>query len=180
MDPVIASRDDTHGDEVFSFSPLPPKIDYICLTHSHQDHVNIETLLQLRYKIDPILVPKNNGGSIADPSLKLMLIGMACVGAPYTWMYGALHTKRVSKKVKDSRRLNGCDVALAFGMAEIFKPKAVYVYALGLEPWYNYMMGLEYEDDPVQIVESNKMLVSCKTIGLHCEKRFGTKLIEYS
>jgi L-ascorbate metabolism protein UlaG (beta-lactamase superfamily) len=260
MDPVIASLDDTHGDEVFSFSQLPAKIDYICLTHSHQDHVNIETLLQLRYKTDQVLVPKNNGGSIADPSLKLMLkklgfnvietedmeevaipegrilslpflgehgdlnirskaawfvelqgkkfflgadssnldpnmykhihkfvgdidlllIGMECVGAPYTWMYGALHTKKVSKKVKDSRRLNGCDASLAFGMAEIFKPKEVYVYALGLEPWYNYMMGLEYEEDSVQIVESNKMLVSCKTVNLHCEKLFGTKLIEYS
>lgn len=32
-----------------------------------------ETLLQLRHKIKQILVPKNNGGWLADPSMKLVL-----------------------------------------------------------------------------------------------------------
>ena len=259
LDPVIASRNAEYADKMFSFSQLPPKIDYICLTHSHQDHVNIETLLQLRYKTDTVLVPKNNGGTLADPSIKLMLkqlgfnvietedmesfaipggeitslpflgehgdlnirskaawfielqgkkfflgadssnldpnmyrhihkavgdidlllIGMECVGAPYTWMYGALSTKKISKKIKESRRLNGCDSDLAYGMTQIFNPGEVFVYALGLEPWYGYMMGIEYDDDSTQIVESNKMVESCKAVGLNCEKLFGKREVVF-
>jgi hypothetical protein len=73
IDPVIASRGAGYADEVFGFSQLPARIDYICLTHNHQDHVNLETLLQLRYKTKHVLVPKNNGGTLADPSIKLLL-----------------------------------------------------------------------------------------------------------
>jgi DNA-binding XRE family transcriptional regulator len=54
VDPVIASRGEGYADEVFGFSQLPPQIDFICLTHNHQDHVNLETLLQLRYKTDQV------------------------------------------------------------------------------------------------------------------------------
>lgn len=56
----------------FTFNDLPEKIDYVILTHSHQDHVLLEHLLQLRYKIQNVIVPKNISGSIQDPSLKLM------------------------------------------------------------------------------------------------------------
>lgn len=56
----------------FTYDDLPEKIDYVVLTHSHQDHVMLEHLLQLRYKIENIVVPKNVPGAIQDPSLKLM------------------------------------------------------------------------------------------------------------
>ncbi|MBF2002244.1 MAG: thioester reductase domain-containing protein [Synechococcales cyanobacterium M58_A2018_015] len=57
----------------YSFSELPETIDYVLITHNHQDHVMFETLLQLRYKIRTVLVPKSNKGSLIDPSLKLIL-----------------------------------------------------------------------------------------------------------
>lgn len=40
-----------------------------------------ETLLQLKHRIKQIIVPKNNGGSLADPSLKLVFqnIGFSAV-----------------------------------------------------------------------------------------------------
>lgn len=56
----------------FTFDDLPEKIDYVILTHAHQDHVLLEHLLQLRYKVSNIVVPKNISGAIQDPSLKLM------------------------------------------------------------------------------------------------------------
>ncbi len=258
VDPVIASRGAAYEEDVISYSELPPRIDYICLTHSHQDHTNIETLLQLRYKTKKIIVPKNNGGTISDPSLRLLLeqlkfdvlevddmdiinipggrivsipflgehgdlnirsksawfveihgkkiffgadssnldphmykhinavigdvdilaIGMECVGAPYTWMYGALNTQKVSKNIKDSRRLNGSDFTQAYKMVEIFKPKEVYVYALGREPWYKYFMGLEYSDNSKQIVETGKMLKVCKEMSISAEAMYGKKTVE--
>ena len=56
-----------------TFSDLPEKIDYVVMTHSHLDHVVLETLLQIRHKVDTLVVPRNNRGVLADPSMKLLL-----------------------------------------------------------------------------------------------------------
>lgn len=258
VDPVIASRGESFSDEVISFSQLPERIDYICITHNHQDHANIESLLQLRHKTSKILVPKNNGGSLTDPSLRLLLkqfgfdaiemddmdevqvpggrivsvpflgehgdlnvrskaawffellgkrvflgadssnldptmyhhiadylgevdvmaIGMECVGAPYTWLYGALHTKLVSKKIKESRRLNGSNFEQAHKIAEIFKPSRVFLYALGMEPWYKYFMGLDYDENSAQIIETEKMLLACSGNNIPAERLYGKMTME--
>ena len=71
-DPVISYK---HGEGIFryTYADLPETIDYVIITHNHQDHCMFETLLQLRHKIGTVIVPKNNGGSLADPSLKLIL-----------------------------------------------------------------------------------------------------------
>ena len=56
----------------YTYDDLPPRIDYVVITHNHQDHVLLETLLQLRHMIGTIIVPRGGDGSLADPSLKLM------------------------------------------------------------------------------------------------------------
>jgi L-ascorbate metabolism protein UlaG (beta-lactamase superfamily) len=71
IDPLI-SYDFYSGVERFCFKDLPEKIDYVLITHAHQDHFVFETLLQLRHKVGTIVVPKNNRECIADPSLKLI------------------------------------------------------------------------------------------------------------
>ena len=253
IDPVLANRTEENADKTYAHADLPAKIDYLCITHNHADHINIESLLQIRHKVDKVLVPKNNGGTLADPSLRLLLrqlgfnvmevddveeipvasgrivsipflgehgdlnirsksawffelhgkkiyagadssnleprmykflheitgdldvlaIGMECVGAPYTWLYGALTTEVVAKNIKESRRLNGSDFAKAAMMAESFRPKHLLIYALGMEPWYGYFMGLEYSDDSEQIVQSSKMVEHCKSINLPVERLCG-------
>ena len=72
VDPVI-SYPCSSGLQRYSLCDLPDQIDYVLITHNHQDHCMFETLLQLRHKIGTIIVPKNNGGSLVDPSLKLVL-----------------------------------------------------------------------------------------------------------
>jgi L-ascorbate metabolism protein UlaG (beta-lactamase superfamily) len=57
----------------YTYDDLPEKIDYVLITHNHQDHLMFETMLQLRHKIGSIVVPRNGGGSLQDPSLKLTL-----------------------------------------------------------------------------------------------------------
>ncbi len=260
IDPVIASRDDANGKGILSFSDLPPKIDYLCITHGHLDHANIESLLQLRHKTDKVLLPRNNGGSLADPSLKLMLktlnfnvlemddmdvldiaggqlisipflgehgdlnvrsktawhfkllgksifvgadssnldpnmyqriyqqikpvdimaIGMECVGAPYTWIYGALYSRTVGRKIRESRRLNGSGFEQAINIVNVFKPDEVYLYALGLEPWYRYFMGIEYDENSEQLKQTSQMVAECTTRGLVVEKLYGQKVMQYS
>jgi L-ascorbate metabolism protein UlaG (beta-lactamase superfamily) len=57
----------------YTFADLPERIDYVLITHAHQDHVLLETLLQLRHKVRNIVVPRSAGGSLVDPSLKMVL-----------------------------------------------------------------------------------------------------------
>jgi L-ascorbate metabolism protein UlaG (beta-lactamase superfamily) len=71
-DPVISYRYE-NGVTRYTYADLPDRIDYVLLTHNHQDHIMFETLLQLRHKIQTIVVPKSGGLGPADPSLRLAL-----------------------------------------------------------------------------------------------------------
>ncbi|MGW1196503.1 MBL fold metallo-hydrolase [Streptomyces sp. NPDC002536] len=54
-------------------SDLPDHIDHVLITHGHQDHLVLETLLRLRTRIGTIVVPRSDSGSLQDPSLRLAL-----------------------------------------------------------------------------------------------------------
>lgn len=260
VDPVIAAREESYADRVVSFSELPETIDYICVTHTHMDHVCVESLLQLRHKTGKVLVPKNGGGSIVDPSIKLMLqrigfevmefedmetlrcadgliraipflgehadlnirsktawyfefagkkvfsgadsssldermykhihaitgdvdllfIGMECVGAPMSWLYGSLFTKPIPREINESRRFNGSDCASAQKIIDIFRPSQVYIYALGMEPWFKYFMGMDYTEDARQIAESGRLLDICKQNRVEAGRLYAKQIWELS
>jgi L-ascorbate metabolism protein UlaG (beta-lactamase superfamily) len=71
-DPVI-SYSYPNDFERYTYLDLPETIDYVLITHSHSDHIMFESLLQLRHRIKHVVVPRNNGGALEDPSLKLAL-----------------------------------------------------------------------------------------------------------
>jgi L-ascorbate metabolism protein UlaG (beta-lactamase superfamily) len=71
-DPVLSYRYPTETFR-YSYDDLPDVINYVVITHNHQDHCMFETLLQLRHRVKTVIVPKNNGGGLADPSLKFVL-----------------------------------------------------------------------------------------------------------
>jgi L-ascorbate metabolism protein UlaG (beta-lactamase superfamily) len=71
-DPVLSYE--YHADlPRYTYSDLPDRIDYVVITHNHQDHVLLETLLQIRHKVGTVVVPRCGGGGLQDPSLKLIL-----------------------------------------------------------------------------------------------------------
>jgi len=72
MDPALSYTYD-NGIERYTYQDLPETIDYVLITHSHQDHVMFETLLQLRHKIKHVIVPRAHGGNLEDPSTKRVL-----------------------------------------------------------------------------------------------------------
>lgn len=72
-DPLVSYEIEDKTVPRYSFEDLPETIDYVLITHGHQDHIMFETLLQLRHKIKCIVVPRSNGGTLQDPSLKLVL-----------------------------------------------------------------------------------------------------------
>ena len=73
VDPLISYYGYFSEIDHFSDVHLPDVIDYVLITHNHQDHILLETLLPLRHKIKNIVVPRGGNHSLQDPNLKLML-----------------------------------------------------------------------------------------------------------
>jgi L-ascorbate metabolism protein UlaG (beta-lactamase superfamily) len=254
-DPLIPYKH-ANGSSRYGFDDLPQVIDYVVLTHNHQDHVLLETLLQLRHRVRHVVVPASAGGSLVDPSLRLLLrhlgfrsvlsldgleriefdggsitalpflgehadldvrtkaahliqmegttvlcaadsnnieprlyahlaefvgnvdvvfIGMECQGAPMSWLYGPLFTAPILRKQDQSRRLDGSNYAKAIDIVERLRPKEVYVYAMGAEPWLKFISSIEYTDTSTPIVESAKLVDACRQRGIRSERLFGPR-----
>lgn len=259
-DPVISYHGFSSEVGRYTYSDLPDEIDYVLITHNHQDHILLETMLRLRHKIKNIVVPRNGSGTLEDPSLKQMFkvlgfrnvidldefeeiintdliitsvpfigehcdlnirtkacyhvnlrgyklmfmadscnvqpeiyerthrvmgdidvlfLGMECDGAPMSWIYGPLVLKEVTREEDQSRRLKGSNYYEGKSVVEIFKPRDVYIYAMGQEPWLNYIMCLEYTEKSNPIIASNKLLAKCMEEGKTAERLFGEKEIIY-
>lgn len=259
FDPMLALEQ--KGDGRLTFNDLPEHIDYVVLTHCHQDHLCPEMLIQLRHRVGRVIVPASNSGCITDPSMKLIMrelgyerietlepfdsvdipggdmlsfpftgehsdlniyskqsillqlkgrkfmflvdsdgrdealyqrlmrrfsavdavfLGMECDGAPLTWLYEPLLTKAINRRNNESRRLSGADCARAWNvMKEIDAPQA-FIYAMGQEPWLRYLMGLEYNPDSVQLIESNQFIEKCQQSGIDAERLFLCRELEYT
>ena len=72
VDPLLAF-DANETDGRFTFADLPDFIDYVVITHNHQDHFVPEILLQLRGRIGTIAVPGSNPWNPMDQSMSLLL-----------------------------------------------------------------------------------------------------------
>ena len=257
MDPVLSY---TYENSIsrYTYEDLPEVIDYVLITHNHQDHILFETLLQLRHRIRNILVPRNGGGALQDPSLKLLLkqcgfrnvielaemeeigfdggaitaipflgehgdlnvlsksayhlrvgdhtllfaadscniapklyehvheqigdvdvlfVGMECDGAPMSWIYGPLLTQRLDRPKDQSRRLAGSNYERAMAIVNQLHCKEVYVYAMGQEPWLNYIMSIKYTEKSNPIIQSDRLIEACRSRGIVAERLFGEKEI---
>ena len=257
VDPVLSYTYESSVSR-YTYLDLPDVIDYVLITHNHQDHVLFETMLQLRHKIKNIVVPRSGNGSLADPSLKLLLnwcgfdnvievselqelrigdvcitglpffgehadlgidtkmawhvringhsvlfaadscniepkvyehvhraigdvellfIGMECDGAPLSWLYGPLLTQRMDRAMDESRRLAGSNCEQGMSIVRSFNCKEVYVYAMGQEPWLNYIMSIKYTEQSRPITESDLLVKKCQERGVVAERLFGEKQI---
>jgi len=257
FDPVLSYTYE-NGISRYTYLDLPDSIDYVLITHDHQDHILFETLLQIRHKVKNIVVPRNNGGRLQDPSLRLLFqncgfknvieideleeirdgslhiiglpffgehadldiktkmawlvrsgsysllfaadscnieprlyehlhrefgdvdalfLGMECEGAPLSWLYGPLLTQRMDRAMDESRRLSGSNFEQGWHIIDTFNCREAYVYAMGQEPWLNYIMSIKYTEQSRPIVESNRLIAACKERGVVAERLFGEKEI---
>jgi L-ascorbate metabolism protein UlaG (beta-lactamase superfamily) len=255
IDPVISYKVSGNIPR-FTLEDLPDVIDYVVLTHNHQDHVLFESLLQLRHKVKHVVCPPSNNGFLADPSLKLILeklgfssiyilndfekiyiaggeimglpflgehsdlnihskiahfitlkdrkfifaadsnnldpdlyinifdyigaidvlfVGMECDGAPLSWLYGPLITNQLKRSYDNARTLSGSDFNKAWSIVKQSQCKQAYVYAMGQEPWLNYIMALQYTPDSIQMTESDRFIIACHKSNIKSERLYGKK-----
>lgn len=76
----------------FTYGDLPEKIDYVLVTHNHQDHFLLETLLQIRHQVGEVVVPRGGSGSLCDPSLRGVL---HAIGFPRVRELGELESLEI-------------------------------------------------------------------------------------
>jgi hypothetical protein len=64
-------------------------------------------------------------------------------------------------------------------LVNIFNPGEVYVYAMGQEPWLEFISSLKYTDESNPIVQSNNLVHACTESGMIAERLYGEKEILY-
>lgn len=72
VDPTFASERSSTGEHL-SFDDFPAEFDAVLISHGHQDHMSAEALMLLRHRTKKIIIPRNNAGELADPSLRIAL-----------------------------------------------------------------------------------------------------------
>jgi hypothetical protein len=89
-------------------------------------------------------------------------------------------SKKIQRDQDNSRRLAGSDCEKGMSLVDIFDPAEVYVYAMGQEPWVEFISSIKYTDESNPIVQSNKLVDLCRTRGIIAERLYGEKEILYS
>jgi L-ascorbate metabolism protein UlaG (beta-lactamase superfamily) len=106
--------------------------------------------------------------------IETVFLGMECVGAPLSWLYGALLPTKLNHNQDHSRRTKGSDSKAALALLEAVGAKRVYIYAMGNEPWFQFGMGLGLSEDSVQIKEAGKVISTARERGfLDAQRPFG-------
>lgn len=94
-----------------------------------------------------------------------VFLGMECVGAPLTWNTGALLPVAPSMQQDQARRQHGANAERGMKLLRELKGQRLYLYAMGLEPWFEWLLGLAYTDDAVQIQEAKQILKMARDEG---------------
>jgi len=108
-----------------------------------------------------------------------LFLGMECDGAPLSWLYGPLLTEEMPRDMDGSRRLAGSNYERGKAMVDVFQPKELYVYAMGMEPWLEFISSIKYTDESNPIVQSNKLIKECRANNIISERLYGEKELFY-
>lgn len=103
--------------------------------------------------------------------IETVFLGMECVGAPLSWLYGSFLPTKLQHSYDQSRRTRACNAEAALQLLNTVGSKRMYVYAMGSEPWLQYSMGLGPSEDSIQGRESNKLISKTQEKGFVEAKR---------
>jgi L-ascorbate metabolism protein UlaG (beta-lactamase superfamily) len=107
--------------------------------------------------------------------IQTVFLGMECVGAPLSWLYGALLPSRIQHSYDKTRRTKGSDSKAALALIDAVRCNRVYIYAMGNEPWLYHCMGIGSSGDSPQIKEASKVLEKVRATGffLDAQRPYG-------
>jgi len=108
-----------------------------------------------------------------------VFIGMECVGAPLSWMYGAMLPSKPQHGHDQSRRTKGCDAGRALELCEAVGAERCYIYAMGSEPWLRYSLGLALTEESAQMRESGRAVERARERGFTDARRLFGKFETY-
>jgi len=83
--------------------------------------------------------------------------------------YAPFMTKELNTKMDQSRRVNGSNFESGMAIVTEFNAKEVYIYAMGIEPWTRYILGIKYTEESIQLKEADKLITKCNSLGIHSE-----------
>lgn len=106
-----------------------------------------------------------------------LFLGMECDGAPLSWLYGPLLSRKIERGMDESRRLAGSNYEQAMNIVNNLNCREAYVYAMGQEPWLNYIMSIKYTEQSRPMIESTKLIDACRERGIVAERLYGEKEI---
>jgi L-ascorbate metabolism protein UlaG (beta-lactamase superfamily) len=113
--------------------------------------------------------------------VQTIFLGMECVGAPLSWSAGAFLPAKPERSQDQSRRFKGCDSSRALEILDALGSERIFIYAMGMEPWLEHLLGLGYTEDSVQILESSKLLINTRDRGFAVTERlYGKREIHFS
>jgi L-ascorbate metabolism protein UlaG (beta-lactamase superfamily) len=92
-------------------------------------------------------------------------LGMECVGAPITWLYGAFLPIKFQRSHEQNRRTQACNADRGEEILAALGSDRVYNYAMGSEPWLEYSMGLGNSLETPQTRESDRFLERVRAKG---------------
>jgi L-ascorbate metabolism protein UlaG (beta-lactamase superfamily) len=100
-------------------------------------------------------------------------LGMECAGAPLTWLYQALLTRPVTKKMSDSRTLSGSNAEQASAITAELGAAEAYVYAMGEEEWLGHVMATSYNPDSYQLKQVAEFISWCEANDIGARHLYG-------
>jgi L-ascorbate metabolism protein UlaG (beta-lactamase superfamily) len=254
-DPFVPLVPREAGLERYTYHDLPEHIDYALVTHNHQDHFWLETLMRFRPRLGCLVVPKCHGIQHGDMSMKMLaqragfrnvveldtmetigfeggeiiavpflgehsdmaqgkcgyvvragmrqilfaadsdcldraiysnlrraigkvdtvFLGMESVGAPLSFGYRSYLPIKPTEEQDQGRRQHGSDAVRGLQLVQELGATRVYNYAMGLEPWLQFILGLNLDEWSPQWQESSQFLKALHERGFEDAQRLYAK-----
>jgi L-ascorbate metabolism protein UlaG (beta-lactamase superfamily) len=96
-------------------------------------------------------------------------------GAPPTYCLEPLFPKNRNRKLEKTRLCRGSNASEGLALLEAVGARRLFNYAMGLEPWTEYLLGPAAGPDTPRMRESDRLLQEARSRGLEAERLVGPR-----